>query len=55
MNAFRWLVTGLIVLLAGGYLVLFILASNFRRSFGASDTNALAQRLAAKVKDSVKP
>jgi hypothetical protein len=41
MNALRWLLGLSTAFFGGGYLILFVVASGFRRSFGASANNSL--------------
>ena len=41
MNTLRWILAALVALLAGRYLVFFILAGGVRRSFEASENSAL--------------
>ncbi len=41
MTAARWILSATLVLLGVGYVVVFLLASNFRRSFGASPAGPL--------------
>jgi len=41
VNALRWILGGLIVLLGGGFIVLNLVAGGFRKSFGASEVNPL--------------
>jgi hypothetical protein len=41
MNVLRWTLGGLLVLGAGGWILLAILGGGFRKSFGASDGNPL--------------
>jgi hypothetical protein len=41
MNLFRWILAGGLVLAAAAWGALFILGSQFRRSFGASENNLL--------------
>ena len=41
MNALRWILGIVILLLGGGYLFLFMISNGFRKSFGASENNPL--------------
>jgi hypothetical protein len=41
MIALRWILGAVIVLLIGGFLFLFMVASGFRKSFGGSENNPL--------------
>jgi hypothetical protein len=41
MSTLRWILGGLALFFGGGFLVLCIVASGFRKSFGASELNPL--------------
>lgn len=41
MNTLRWILGIIGVLFGGGFVILAIVGSGFRKSFGASDTNPL--------------
>ena len=41
MQALRWTLMVILILVAGGFIALAVIGDGFRRSFGASDTNPL--------------
>ncbi|MEP6764895.1 MAG: hypothetical protein ABJB66_11315 [Gemmatimonadaceae bacterium] len=45
MTALRWTLGIIITVLAGGFVMLSVVAGGFRKSFGASDTNPLVTML----------